>query len=98
MSILLGATCIIAMIFMVVFTFIGIWLFIVALKLFNQVKYKNYILEKIYKKMDFKKDTSEKMTFDEFKYFLDMTKENDDYKIKHDSVKVNNIKDFEKTK
>ena len=32
---------------MAVFMFISIWLFIVALKAFNQLKYKNYILEKI---------------------------------------------------
>ncbi|MDD5793514.1 hypothetical protein ACTNDG_05795 [Clostridium sp. HCP1S3_B4] len=96
MSILLGATCIIAMIFMTVFTFIGIWLFIVALKAFNQLKYKNYILEKMYEKMDFQKETNEKMTFDEFKYYLDMTKENEENKIQYNSGKINNIKDFEK--
>lgn len=97
MSILLCATCIIAMIFMIVFTFIGIWLFIIALKAFNQVKYKNYILEKIYKRMDFDKETNDKMNFDKFKYYLDMTKEHEHYKTKHDSGKIDNIKNFEKT-
>ena len=33
---------------MVLFMFIGIWLFIVALKAYHQLKYKNFILEKIY--------------------------------------------------
>lgn len=47
MSILFGATCIIGILCMLVFMFIGIWLFIVALKAYNQFKYKNYILEKI---------------------------------------------------
>lgn len=47
MSILFAATCIIGIICMIVFMFIGIWLFIVALKAFNQLRYKNYILEKI---------------------------------------------------
>ena len=47
MSALYATTCIIGIICMAVFMFIGIWLFIVALKAFNQLKYKNYILEKI---------------------------------------------------
>lgn len=47
MSVLFAATCIIGIICMIVFMFIGIWLFIVALKAFNQLRYKNYILEKI---------------------------------------------------
>lgn len=47
MSVLFGATCIIGIVFMLVFMFIGIWLFIVALKAYNQLRYKNYILEKI---------------------------------------------------
>lgn len=52
MSILLGATCIVGILFMATFMFIGIWLFIVALKAFQQMKYNNYILEKIYEKLD----------------------------------------------
>lgn len=52
MSILLGATCIVGILFMATFMFIGIWLFIIALKAFQQMKYKNYILEKIYEKLD----------------------------------------------
>ena len=47
MSVLFGATCIVGIICMIVFMFIGIWLFIVSLKAYNQFKYKNYILEKI---------------------------------------------------
>ena len=47
MSALYATTCIIGIICMAVFMFISIWLFIVALKAFNQLKYKNYILEKI---------------------------------------------------
>ncbi|PRR80715.1 hypothetical protein [Clostridium vincentii] len=52
MSILYGATCIVGIIFMLTFMFIGIWLFITALKAFQQLRYKNYILEKIYQKLD----------------------------------------------
>ena len=50
----------------------------------------------MYEKMDFQKETNEKMTFDEFKYYLDMTKENEENKIQYNSGKINNIKDFEK--
>ncbi len=45
MSILFGASCVVAIIFMTTFMFIGIWLFITALKAYRQLKYKNYILE-----------------------------------------------------
>ncbi len=47
MSFLIGAASIIGIIFMLTFMFIGIWLFIIALKAYNQFRYKNYILEKI---------------------------------------------------
>ena len=52
MSVLFGASCIIGILFMVTFMFIGIWLFITALKAYHQLKYKNFILEKIYQKLD----------------------------------------------
>lgn len=48
MSVLFAATCIIGIIFMATFIFIGIWLFIIALKSYNQLRYRNYILEKIH--------------------------------------------------
>lgn len=41
------AVQIIAIIFMLVFIFIGIWSFIIANKAYSQAKYKNYLLEKI---------------------------------------------------
>lgn len=52
MSILYGATCIVGIIFMLTFMFVGISLFITSLKAFQQLRYKNYILEKIYQKLD----------------------------------------------
>ena len=58
MSILYGATCIVGIIFMLTFMFVGIWLFIIALKSFQQLRYKNYILEKIYQKLDILAKTS----------------------------------------
>lgn len=52
MSYLLGATCIVGITFMVIFMFIGIWLFVVALRAFHNLKYKTFLLEKIYRKLD----------------------------------------------
>lgn len=58
MSILYGIACVVAIIFMVVFMFIGIWLFLVALKAYKQLRYKNYILEKINQKLGVSRKTS----------------------------------------
>lgn len=41
------AVQIIAILFMVTLMFIGIWTFVIANKAYTQVKYKNYLLEKI---------------------------------------------------
>lgn len=68
MSILYGATCIVGIFFMCVFIFIGIWLFIVALKSYRQLRYKNYILEKIYQKINFNSN-SEDILSDSIDFF-----------------------------
>jgi len=52
MSILYAATCIVGIIFMLTFMFVGISLCVTSLKSFQQLRYKNYILEKIYQKLD----------------------------------------------
>lgn len=95
MAILFGASCIVAIIFMVTFMFIGIWLFITALKAYRQLKYKNYILEKIYQKLDSLSQNNHTNTDDEsdlitsdFMDFFDLENEN--------SCNVDNIKDFDK--
>ena len=80
MSILFGASCVVAIIFMATFMFIGIWLFITALKSYRQLKYKNYILEKIYQKLDL-------ITSD----FMDFFGEENE-----DSSNIDNIKDFDR--
>ncbi len=51
MTYLLGAFAIVGIVFMCVFMFLGIWLFVAALKAFRQQRYNNYILEKIYQKL-----------------------------------------------
>lgn len=52
MTFLVGLVSTIGILFMLTFMFIGIWLFIIALKAYNQLRYKNYILEKISQKLD----------------------------------------------
>lgn len=99
MSVLFGASCIVAIIFMVTFMFIGIWLFIIALKAFRQLKYKNYILEKIYQKLDsisqsynsIPKDEKADVITRDFLDFFDLDNE-------ENSSNVENIKDFDRAK
>lgn len=51
MTVLFGIVCVVAIIFMSVFMFIGVWLLIIALQAHKQLRYKNYILEKINDKL-----------------------------------------------
>lgn len=91
MNILYGAACILGILFMLVFTFIGIWLFIVALKAFKQLKYKNYILEKIYQKLD-------KLTSDKSLDNSDLKDTVDFFDLNKDEIPdYNNVKMFDKT-
>ena len=76
MSILYAATCIVGIVFMGLFMFIGIWLFIVALKAYHQLKYKNFILEKIYEKMNNDKNTVDNDALSDTFDFFDLEKEN----------------------
>ena len=38
---------IVALLFMITILFIGIWGFVLMIKIYNQMKYRNYILEKL---------------------------------------------------
>ncbi|MEG1003504.1 MAG: hypothetical protein RSD13_01270 [Clostridium sp.] len=88
MAFLTGTVCIIGIIFMLTFMFIGIWLFIVALKAYNQLRYKNYILEKMSHNLDLLCKTSNSdFSFEEF-----LTEENAQSFSKSE---LDNIKDFE---
>lgn len=87
MGFLTGSVCIIGIIFMLTFMFIGIWLFIVALKAYNQLRYKNYILEKISHNLDLLCKTNQDFSFDDF-----LTEENAQNFNRSD---MNKIKDFE---
>ncbi|WP_297633970.1 hypothetical protein [uncultured Clostridium sp.] len=86
MTFLIITVSIIGILFMLTFMFIGIWLFIVALKSYNQLRYKNYILEKINEKLSFIAN-SKKHKDDDF--IEDVTE-------LLDISEFDNIKDFEK--
>ena len=91
MSILFGATCILAILFMATFMFIGIWLFIVALKAFQQLRYKNYILEKMYQKLETIADNNvANLVTSDYNDFFDL---DNDSPVESD---LDNIKDFDK--
>ncbi|MDQ0150663.1 hypothetical protein ACFO6R_06980 [Eubacterium multiforme] len=88
MTFLVGAVSIIGILFMLTFMFIGIWLFIIALKAYNQLRYKNYILEKMNQKLDALYVNKGNYSYDDF-----LNEENsEDFNI-HD---LDNVKDFEK--
>ena len=87
MTFLVVTIAIIGIVFMLTFMFIGIWLFIVALKSYNQLRYKNYILERINQKLsiianskkhreenDFVEDVSELLDISEFENIQDFEK------------------------
>lgn len=92
MSILFGASCIVAIIFMATFMFIGIWLFITALKAYRQLKYKNYILEKIYQKLDSLPQYPLDYTSGDKSDFIDFF----DLNNEDSSLNADNIKSFDK--
>lgn len=90
MSILYGATCIVGIIFMTAFLFIGIWLFITALKAYNQLRYKNYILEKIYEKISNISEACSSGNNENTSNSSDLFDVTDNEKISH----INSRKDF----
>ncbi|MDO5039751.1 hypothetical protein [Clostridium sp.] len=89
MTFLVATFSIIGIIFMLTFMFIGIWLFIVALKTYNQIRYKNYILEKISQKLDLLSESKRDFSYENF---LNEEASNDEFM----SPDLTNIKDFEK--
>lgn len=91
MNVLYAITCIVAILFMSVGMFIGIWLFIVALKAFRQLKYKNYILEKIYQKLDkLSENSTNDQSLSDSSDFFDLSD------IPDDISSFDNIKSFDK--
>lgn len=106
MNFLLGSFAIVGIIFMITFIFIGIWLFIVALKAFRQLRYKNYILEKMYQKLDYlssnmhnsaieddlSSSDNENLVTEDFFEFFDLENDNTD------AEEYDNVKAFEQNK
>jgi len=89
MSILYGIACVVAIVFMIVFMIIGVWLLLVALKAYKQLRYKNYILEKINQKLGVSRKTSpngENTTSEE----MDILNDFDEHS------NCSNIRDFDK--
>lgn len=64
MNFLFSAFAIVAIIFMAVFIFLGIWIFVIILKSFRQQRYHNYILQKIYQEICKTKDKNKNSTQD----------------------------------
>ncbi len=93
MTYLLGACAIVGILFMCIFMFIGIWLFIVALKAFRQQRYNNYILEKIYQKLSKISDSLDSDSNNNYSYLMG----EEDFDLKEKSDKdIDNITSFNK--
>lgn len=93
MTYLLGACAIVGIVFMCVFMFLGIWLFVAALKSFRQQRYNNYILEKIYQKLSKISDSLSSDSDNDYSYL--MGEEDFDFKEKSDN-NIDNITSFNK--
>ena len=89
----LGACAIVGIVFMCVFMFLGIWLFVAALKAFRQQRYNNYILEKIYQKLSKISDSLSSDSNNNYSYL--MGEEDFDLKEKNDEI-IDNITSFNK--
>ena len=88
MTFLVGLVSIIGILFMLTFMFIGIWLFIIALKAYNQLRYKNYILEKISQKLDALYINKSNYSYDDFL--------NEESSEEFNIYDLEKVKDFEK--
>jgi len=95
MDYLFATFAIVSIVFMFVFMFIGIWLFIIALKSFRQQRYNNFILEKTYQKISKISDSFLQNEGD--KVYSYLTGEEDfDYKDEKSDAKLSNITDYNK--
>ncbi|AOR22549.1 hypothetical protein [Clostridium taeniosporum] len=93
MEFLTATFLIVAILFMLVFMFIGIWLFIVALKSHKQLRYQNYILEKICQKIN---TLSDKMYLSETQNDnLDYSRDEIDSDNSYEDISNDNISGFD---
>ena len=93
MTYLFGACAIVGIIFMCIFMFLGIWLFVIALKSFRQQRYNNYILEKIYQKLSKISDNLSNNSENDYSYLMG----EEDFDLReNDENKIDNITAFNK--
>ena len=88
-----GAFALVSIIFMCVFMFLGIWLFVVALKAFRHQRYHNYILEKIYQQLSKISDIlSSKENKNDYSYLIG----EEDFNLADDrsTDEIDNVTDF----
>lgn len=88
MNFLVISALVIGIIFMLTFMFIGIWLFIIALKTYNKFCYNNYILEKINENLSNLNLDKEEYSYEDFL--------NDTAQDEFNLSDLNNVKDFGK--
>lgn len=93
MNYLLGAFAIVSIVFMCLFMFLGIWLFVIALKAFRHQRYRNYILEKIYQNIS---KISDNLSNDKNDYSYLIGEEDFDILDNKKNVSIDNIADFNK--
>ncbi|WP_244833749.1 hypothetical protein [Clostridium sp. BJN0001] len=92
MDLLISIFLIVSIVFMFIFTFLGIWIFIIGIKAYKQTRYRNYILEKIDKRLSVVSDHFNQGNND-YSYLTGETPfefEDDD------NTKLDNIKNFSK--
>lgn len=88
MNFLVVSALVIGILFMLTFMFIGIWLFVIALKTYNKFCYNNYILEKINENLRNLNLDREEYSYEDFL--------NDNTQDEFDISELNNVKDFGK--
>lgn len=88
MNFLVVSALVIGILFMLTFMFIGIWLFVIALKTYNKFCYNNYILEKISENLRNLNLDREEYSYEDFL--------NDNTQDEFDISELNNVKDFGK--
>lgn len=88
MNFLVVSALVIGILFMLTFMFIGIWLFVIALKTYNKFCYNNYILEKISENLRNLNLDREEYSYEDFL--------NDNTQDEFDIPELSNVKDFGK--
>lgn len=97
MNFLIGAFLIVGILFMCTFMFIGIWSFIIHIKNYRQIRYQNYILEKMHQKLSSISDNMSNSD-DANNDYAYLTGEEDIFDINDHENRDNKITDFKHMK